>query len=114
MRILFLIVANLLGLCEIVAQDIVFNKTVYDLGTVSEDEDPVTATYIFTNKTKAPLAVATVRTTCGCTTANYSKAPILPGKQGSINIVYNPKRSGIIPSFPRKYCPLGPIRPCAR
>ena len=35
MRILFLIVANLLGLCEIVAQDIVFNKTVYDLGTVS-------------------------------------------------------------------------------
>lgn len=90
MRILFLIVANLLGLCEIVAQDIVFNKTVYDLGTVSEDEDPVTATYIFTNKTKAPLAVATVRTTCGCTTANYSKAPILPGKQGSINIVYNP------------------------
>lgn len=90
MRILFLIVANLLGLCEIVAQDIVFNKTVYDLDTVSEDEDPVTATYIFTNKTKAPLAVATVRTTCGCTTANYSKAPILPGKQGSINIVYNP------------------------
>ena len=90
MRILFLIVANLLGLCVIVAQDIVFNKTVYDLGTVSEDEDPVTATYIFTNKTKAPLAVATVRTTCGCTTANYSKAPILPGKQGSINIVYNP------------------------
>ena len=90
MRIFFLIVANLLGLCEITAQDIVFNKTVYDLGTFSEDENPVTATYTFTNKTEAPLAVATVRTTCGCTTANYSKAPILPGKQGSINIVYNP------------------------
>lgn len=33
MRIFFLIVANLLGLCEITAQDIVFNKIVYDLGT---------------------------------------------------------------------------------
>ena len=56
--------------------------------------DPVTAKFEFTNKGKEPLTVTKVRSSCGCTVANYSKDPVLPGKKGEVSATYNAAKQG--------------------
>ncbi len=55
---------------------------------------PATATYEFTNKGENPIIITNVRTTCGCTSKNYSKEPIKPGEKSKIQITYNAARLG--------------------
>ena len=37
------------------------------------------------------MVILEVNTNCGCTVANFPEAPIAPGKQGVISIVFDPK-----------------------
>lgn len=67
----------------------IFNKTVHDFGKVKESAGSVKTIFTFVNKGDAPFIINRVQTTCGCTTPTYSKEPILPGKQGSIEVSYS-------------------------
>lgn len=67
----------------------VFNKIVHDFGKVKESAGPVKTIFTFVNKGNAPFIINRVQTTCGCTTPTYSKEPVLPGKQGSIEVSYS-------------------------
>lgn len=59
----------------------------HDFGTLKED-NPVVATYNFkfTNVGKKPLIITKVTASCGCTTADFSTVPVLPGKTGTIKV----------------------------
>lgn len=35
------------------------------------------------------MLIKNVETGCGCTTADYDKAPVRPGKEGKIEIAFN-------------------------
>ena len=70
-----------------------FKATVIDYGTVEQNSDG-TKTFSFTNEGDAPLLITKVKTTCGCTVPSYSKAPILPGETGEIEIKYSTKKLG--------------------
>ena len=56
---------------------------------------PAEATFEFTNTGKAPLVISGVRASCGCTTPDYSKEPIAPGKKGFVKAVYNAANLGV-------------------
>ena len=43
------------------------------------------------NTGEAPLVLTRVIASCGCTTPEWTKEPIAPGKTGDIKITYNPK-----------------------
>lgn len=43
----------------------------------------------FKNIGKEPIVLSTVQASCGCTTPNWSKEPILPGKSSKITATYN-------------------------
>lgn len=43
----------------------------------------------FVNTGDQPLVISNVRASCGCTTPFYTKAPVLPGKEGVITASYN-------------------------
>ncbi|GAB3524777.1 DUF1573 domain-containing protein [Emticicia fontis] len=65
-----------------------FNKEVHDFGKVSEG--PL-ATYSFevTNTGTAPVVISNAAASCGCTTPEWSKDPIMPGAKSVIKVGYN-------------------------
>lgn len=67
-----------------------FAKEVHDFGKINEADGPVTYKFEFTNVGAAPLIISNVSASCGCTTPNYPKEPILPGAKNSITVSYNP------------------------
>ncbi len=71
-----------------------FGKEVHDFGKL--EEGPV-ATYFFevTNTGNAPVVIANAQPSCGCTTPEWSKEPIMPGAKSKIKVGYNtPGRVG--------------------
>lgn len=59
-----------------------------EFGVVKEGE-VVTRTYSFTNTGKTPLIIQSVQASCGCTTPEYSKNPIAPGKKGTVKVSFD-------------------------
>ncbi len=47
--------------------------------------------FSFTNTGKVPLILNDVKASCGCTTPEWTKEPVLPGKNGTIRVTFNPK-----------------------
>ena len=70
-----------------------FETEVIDYGTITQNSEG-TRLFTFTNSGDAPLIITSVKTTCGCTVPSYSKAPILPGSEGKLEIKYDTKRLG--------------------
>lgn len=65
-----------------------FASTVHDYGTIEQGSDG-SCQFTFTNTGKTPLVLSNVRASCGCTVPTWPKEPILPGKEGTIKVVYN-------------------------
>lgn len=63
----------------------------HDFGKIKEEKGPVTVNFEFTNTGSKPLIIKQVHASCGCTSPNWSKAPVLPGKKGFVSVTYNPK-----------------------
>lgn len=69
----------------------------YDLGKLSETDDPVKRTFYLHNVSDKPQRISRVRTTCGCTAAIFDSIAIAPHEQAEITLTYNPKnRPGTI------------------
>jgi hypothetical protein len=65
-----------------------FTTETINLGTIKVG-NPTTATFQVTNIGVEPLIIETANPTCGCTIGDYTKSPILKGKQGKITATYN-------------------------
>jgi hypothetical protein len=65
-----------------------FASTVHDYGTIEQGSDG-SCQFVFTNMGTTPLVLSNVRASCGCTVPTWPREPILPGKEGSIKVVYN-------------------------
>ncbi|MEM5566016.1 DUF1573 domain-containing protein [Psychroserpens sp. AS72] len=78
---------------DIKVATIKFKTEVVDYGTITQNSDG-TRVFTFTNTGDAPLLITNVKASCGCTVPTYSKAPILPGESGELNIKYDTKRLG--------------------
>ncbi len=77
-------------------QDLNFNEKEFDFGEIKELEGKVSHKFIFTNTGGKPIKILSVKPSCGCTTPNWSKNEIKPGKEGFIIAEYNPKgRPGV-------------------
>jgi hypothetical protein len=68
-----------------------FEKETHDFGKIKEENGSVTYTFKFLNDGSTPLVIQNVRPSCGCTTPDWSKEPVLPGKTGFIKAVFNPR-----------------------
>lgn len=65
-----------------------FEETAYDFGTVKEGAI-VDHVFKFKNSGDAPVILSQVSASCGCTTPDYTKEPVLPGKEGEIKVSFN-------------------------
>ncbi len=67
-----------------------FDKKAHDFGEIAEKGGPAVHIFEFTNTGNAPLVLQRVSASCGCTTPEWTKTPIEPGKKGTIKVSYNP------------------------
>lgn len=67
---------------------ITFDKPEHDFGKIKEGT-LATYEFTFTNTGKAPLVLSNVQPSCGCTTPEWSKEPIMPGAKGTVKAVFN-------------------------
>jgi len=67
---------------------IAFEKLTHDFGKVY-DGKAVSYEFVFTNTGKVPLILSNVQPSCGCTTPEWPREPIMPGQKGKIKAIYN-------------------------
>jgi len=65
-----------------------FEKEVHDFGTLPQGV-PATYEFVVKNTGNEPVLISNVQASCGCTTPEWSKDPILPGKTAVIKAGYN-------------------------
>ena len=75
------------------AQTISFDKTTYEYGTVKTGSDGHRF-FTVTNTGDKPLILSDVRASCGCTTPEWSKDPIMPKQSAKIKVGYNTALNG--------------------
>ncbi len=68
-------------------------KESFDFGKIKQNK-PVEVEFEVMNTGNAPLLIVKVEPACGCTTADYTKSPILPGQKGKVKVVFDAKTLG--------------------
>lgn len=66
-----------------------FDATTIDAGTFSADSAIIKYEFVYTNTGNVPFYIHKVTTGCGCTQAEFSSAPLMPGKKDTIHITYD-------------------------
>ncbi|WP_072008505.1 DUF1573 domain-containing protein [Hymenobacter sp. IS2118] len=67
---------------------ITFEESKFDFGAVAQGA-VVDHTFKFKNTGTAPLIISNIGVSCGCTTPEWTKTPVMPGKTGSISAHFN-------------------------
>ena len=70
-----------------------FQDNLFDFDTVTMGHD-ADCRFVFRNTGDVPLLVTNVVTSCGCTVAEWTKTPVLPGEKGYVNVSYNTSIQG--------------------
>lgn len=67
-----------------------FKETEYNFGDIKEG-DQARHEFVFTNTGDAPLILSKVEPSCNCTTPEWPKQPIMPGKSEKIVAIFDSK-----------------------
>lgn len=92
-QILFIFMAILLATGMASAQKkaiISAPETVYNFGEIKEADGKVSHTFQIKNEGEAPLVITRVIASCGCTTPEWTREPIAPGKSGELTVTFDP------------------------
>lgn len=65
-----------------------FVEETHDFGNIKEGPQGQ-VDFVFTNTGKEPLIIQNCSASCGCTTPDWTKDPIMPGQKGKITVKYN-------------------------
>lgn len=87
--ILFVLACSFLNVYS--QAEISFKTRLHDFGTIKEVNGAVAYNFEFTNVGNAPVLIKNVESSCGCTSPEWSKQPILPGKSGFVKATFDPK-----------------------
>lgn len=70
---------------------IAFEDKSHNFGDIKEEAGLASYSFKFKNTGSQPLIINKVTASCGCTTPKWTKEPIGPGRDGYIQVAYNPK-----------------------
>ncbi|MEO6948197.1 MAG: DUF1573 domain-containing protein [Ginsengibacter sp.] len=91
----FLVLSSTVAFAQTKAPVAKFTSETFDFGKIKQNV-PKEATFVFTNTTKQPLIIEQAAPSCGCTVSDYTKAPIAPGKTGTVKATYDAAAIGTI------------------
>lgn len=92
-QVLFIFMAILLATGMASAQKKAIISTpeaVYNFGEIKEADGKVSHTFLIKNEGDAPLVITRVIASCGCTTPEWTREPIAPGKTGELTVTFDP------------------------
>ena len=67
---------------------ITLEETSFDFGTITQG-DVVEHVFKFANTGNQPLIITNIQISCGCTTPQWPREPIMPGAKGEIKVGFN-------------------------
>ncbi len=70
--------------------EMTFEFETHNFGELKEGDEAVVE-FVFTNTGTEKLILLDVQTSCGCTTPDWPKEPILPGEKSKITVQYDTK-----------------------
>jgi hypothetical protein len=70
----------------------------YNFGKIPQNK-PVYHSFLVVNKGNQPLKLDNVTATCGCTTPEWTKEAIEPGKSTLVKVGYNAASEGVFEKF---------------
>lgn len=65
-----------------------FDKKVHDFGDILITSGHHTCKFTVTNTSDQPIVIQTIIASCGCTTPEWSRSPIMPNKNGEIVVTF--------------------------
>ncbi|MDR3272938.1 MAG: DUF1573 domain-containing protein [Flavobacteriaceae bacterium] len=65
-----------------------FDEGKFNFGEITKGSK-ATHEFAFTNAGTKPLIISEVIPSCGCTTPDFTKSPVLPGKKGSVSVTFD-------------------------
>jgi hypothetical protein len=68
-----------------------FLATDHDFGNIKESDGKASTVFEFTNTGRVPLIIQNVRTSCGCTSPEWTREPLVPGQSGKITVAFDPR-----------------------
>ncbi len=92
-QILFIFMAILLATTVASAQKkavISAPESSYNFGDIRETDGKVSHTFPIKNEGDSPLVITRVIASCGCTTPEWTREPIAPGKTGELTVTFDP------------------------
>jgi len=92
MRLKLLVICFVVNTCAFgqVSKPLQFGEEIFDFGSIKEHGGPATHDFTFINNSSRAIKILKVQASCGCTTPDWSKDPIAPGKSGFIQASFNP------------------------
>jgi hypothetical protein len=93
-QVIFVFMAVLLATGAALAQEeasIVVTENSFDFGDIKEAGGKVTHNFTVKNDGSMPLVITRVIASCGCTSPDWTKEPIAPGKTGEVMVTFDPK-----------------------
>ena len=92
MRLKLLVFCFVVSTCAFgqVSKPLQFGEEIFDFGSIKEHGGPATHEFTFINNSSRAIKILNVQASCGCTTPDWSKDPIAPGKSGFIQASFNP------------------------
>lgn len=73
---------------KVAGPQIQFDEMKYDFGSAKQG-DVVKHVFKFKNVGTQPLVISNIGVSCGCTTPEWTKDPVMPGKTGTITANFN-------------------------
>lgn len=67
---------------------IAFDDKIHDFGDVLISEGALKCTFNFRNVSDSPIVIHNVISSCGCTTPEWTKAPVKPGGTGFVKVTF--------------------------
>lgn len=65
------------------------DKVTHDFGDIFTDQGSVSCTFTFKNISNKPILLLQAVSSCGCTTTEWTREPIQPGKTGIVSAVFD-------------------------
>ena len=89
-NLLILLIAVATSCFAVQAQpsNVKFDKTVHDFGDIMLNSGKHSFTFTFQNTGSTPVVIQQVVSSCGCTTADYTRSPVIPGASGKIEATF--------------------------
>jgi len=90
LTLIFALAANTYTYSQQRVASLTFKEETFDFGKIKEADGPVNHVFTFTNTGSIPLLVQNVQPSCGCTTPEWTKQPVMPGAKGFIKATFDP------------------------